>query len=240
MLAEYVCLALVSEGPSHGWAIGSLLAPDGAVGRVWSLSRPLTYRTLTFLQEKRLITGRVDGRRMILSATSRGRRSVDNWLDTPVSHLRDVRTELLLKLLLRARRGMSAEQFLTDQRQALQAAITALVRLRGGDLVDRWRAENAMSVARFLDITLAGEPQPPIKPLRLSARNQLRGEIENIRTGDLMATVRAGLQPGQFVTAAITKDAVDDLGLGIGVPVTMLIKSTEVLVALGHADSAAD
>ncbi|RLV69728.1 molybdenum binding protein [Streptomyces sp. CBMAI 2042] len=35
------------------------------------------------------------------------------------------------------------------------------------------------------------------------------------------------------MTAAITKDAVDDLGLTVGTPVTALVKSTEVSLAVG-------
>ena len=45
-LAEAVCLTLVAREPTHGWSIVKALAPDGEIGRVWSLSRPLTYRAL--------------------------------------------------------------------------------------------------------------------------------------------------------------------------------------------------
>lgn len=38
---------------------------------------------------------------------------------------------------------------------------------------------------------------------------------------------------GSELTAAITKDAVDDLGLTVGTPVTALVKSTEVSLAVG-------
>src|SRR5256885_7328662 len=76
--AEYVCLALIADGVSHGWAIGSILAPDGQIGRIWGLSRPLTYRAVDGLADKRLITrrGQRTGRgrdRVALAATNRGR-----------------------------------------------------------------------------------------------------------------------------------------------------------------------
>ena len=45
-LAGYTCLTLVAEGVEHGWAIGSLLAADGELGRIWTLSRSLTYRAI--------------------------------------------------------------------------------------------------------------------------------------------------------------------------------------------------
>src|SRR5215218_7210483 len=106
--AEHVCLALVAEGATHGWHIGSLLAPEGEVGRVWSLTRPLTYRALELLADKRLLQrspgAATAGReRQLLRITAQGRRVHDAWLATPVEHLRDVRTELLLKLVLRER-----------------------------------------------------------------------------------------------------------------------------------------
>ena len=37
-LAERVCLALVTQKVSHGWALGTMLAPDGELGRIWTLS----------------------------------------------------------------------------------------------------------------------------------------------------------------------------------------------------------
>ncbi|MBC3842153.1 adenylate kinase [Streptacidiphilus sp. 4-A2] len=64
----------------------------------------------------------------------------------------------------------------------------------------------------------------------LSIRNQIAGTVADVATGGAMATVRITIAGGEL-TAAITKDAVDDLGLAAGTPVVALIKSTEV--ALG-------
>src|SRR5688500_4857649 len=109
--AEWVCLTLVSQRVSHGWAMGTILAPDGELGRIWTLSRPLTYRAIDGLVDKKLITrsGQAAGRgrdRVILAATPAGRRLAKRWMDTPCEHLRDVRTELLVKLFLRDRAGL--------------------------------------------------------------------------------------------------------------------------------------
>ena len=57
-LAEAVCLTLVALEPRHGWSIVKALAPDGEIGRVWSLSRPLTYRALDALASAELIEPR--------------------------------------------------------------------------------------------------------------------------------------------------------------------------------------
>lgn len=66
--------------------------------------------------------------------------------------------------------------------------------------------------------------------MRLSARNQLSATITAIELGAVMATVTAVLGDGQVTVAAITKDAVESLGLAVGDAVTLVIKSTEIMV----------
>jgi molybdate transport system regulatory protein len=73
--------------------------------------------------------------------------------------------------------------------------------------------------------------------MRLSIRNQLDGVIEAITRGEVMGTVQVRLAGGQDVTAAITLDAIDDLTLAVGQAVAVLIKSTEVSVALDPVPS---
>ena len=69
--------------------------------------------------------------------------------------------------------------------------------------------------------------------MRLSTRNQLTGTVASIAVGNVMAVVGVILDGGgQQVTAAITKDAVEDLGLEVGQPVTALVKSTEVMLGV--------
>lgn len=68
--------------------------------------------------------------------------------------------------------------------------------------------------------------------VRLSTRNQLTGTITGIDTGSVMTVVKIELDGGQQVTASITKDAADDLDLTVGMSVTALIKSTEVMLAV--------
>jgi PadR family transcriptional regulator AphA len=237
--AESVCLALVTQKVSHGWALGNLLAPDGDIGRIWTLSRPLTYRAIDGLVDKDLIsrTGHAAGRgrdRVILAPTAAGRRLAREWLDMPVEHLRDVRTELLVKLFLRDRAGLDNQTLLARQAELFEPAIDALTSTDpDDDLVDLWRRESARAVRRFLDHALHPPDRTPARrrELRLSARNQLRGTVTDVRYGEVMSTVHAVLGDGQPLTAAITKDAVADLDLAPGDPVMAIIKSTEVIVA---------
>ena len=67
--------------------------------------------------------------------------------------------------------------------------------------------------------------------MKLSTRNQLVGTVTAITTGEAMAVVKVKLDGGPEITSSITKEAAD-LGLAVGSPVTALIKSTEVALAV--------
>ncbi|KUO08486.1 TOBE domain-containing protein [Streptomyces sp. DSM 15324] len=67
--------------------------------------------------------------------------------------------------------------------------------------------------------------------MTLSIRNQLPGTVTAVHPGEVMAAVQVRLDGGQVLTAAITLDAVQDLGLTPGTAVHALVKSTEVSLA---------
>ena len=50
-LGAWAVLALLCEGDTHGWALVRALAPDGEIGRVWSIRRALVYRTVDLVVE---------------------------------------------------------------------------------------------------------------------------------------------------------------------------------------------
>ena len=154
-LGEWATLALLREEPTHGWAIVKLLAPAGEVGSVWSLSRPLVYRAVERLEAMGLVAPigvqQLGARaRTLLTATPSGRRAVDRWLAVPVDHVRDIRTELLLKLVLRERRGLDLLPLVRAQQRRLAPVLARLERSHTDDVVALWRAESAGSVGRFL------------------------------------------------------------------------------------------
>lgn len=68
--------------------------------------------------------------------------------------------------------------------------------------------------------------------MKLSTRNQLSGTVKSVQAGEAMAVVKVALAGGQLITSSITKEAVQDLGLSAGTPVTVLVKSTEVMLAV--------
>lgn len=68
--------------------------------------------------------------------------------------------------------------------------------------------------------------------MKLSTRNQLAGTVDSVQLGEAMAVVKVRLGDGQMVTSSITRDAVEDLGLSAGSAVIVLVKSTEVALAV--------
>jgi molybdopterin-binding protein len=68
--------------------------------------------------------------------------------------------------------------------------------------------------------------------MRLSARNQLAGTVAAVEVGAVMTVVKVDLGGGQQVTSSVTREAADELGLAVGSPVTVVIKSTEVMLAV--------
>ena len=68
--------------------------------------------------------------------------------------------------------------------------------------------------------------------MKLSTRNQLVGTVTAIPPGVAMAVGKVKLDGGPEITSSITKEAADVLGLAVGSPVTALIKSTEVALAV--------
>jgi PadR family transcriptional regulator AphA len=158
-LAEGTCLTLVVSGHRHGWALVRELAPEGSIGRVWSLSRPLTYRAIDQLVDRGLLerAGTAPGggkARTLLEPTAAGRRTGRRWVRTPVAHLRDVRTELLVKLALAERLGLDRVAILRAQRRALDPIMSAIAARPPSDPVDVWRFESSAAVGRFLDAAI--------------------------------------------------------------------------------------
>jgi molybdopterin-binding protein len=66
--------------------------------------------------------------------------------------------------------------------------------------------------------------------MKISARNQFNGTVKDVHKGQTTAHVSIDIGGGVLVTASITNDAVDDLGLKVGDSATAIIKASDVLV----------
>ena len=154
-LARDVVLALIAQEPRHGWAIHEELAPKGEIGRAWTLSRQLVYRAIDTLETDGLVKraqpkdgGGAD--KVIISPTAKGKSHATAWLEQPVAHLRDVRTELVVKMMLRERAGLPAQKFLVAQQAAFAPLLRAIESSPAETPVDMWRRESASAVKRYL------------------------------------------------------------------------------------------
>ena len=79
---------------------------------------------------------------------------------------------------------------------------------------------------------LSGRPQRHAAGDRLSARNRFAGVVRSVEVDGVMALVE--IEAGPFlVTAAVTRDAVEELGLAPGVAATAAVKATSVMVERG-------
>jgi PadR family transcriptional regulator AphA len=161
-LTEWLVLCLACEGPTHGFAIARLLGQQGSLGQVWRVPKPVIYRALPRLADLGLVRdvgeqptsqGPV---RSLVEATSTGRQASQAWLARPVGHIRDVRSELMVKLALLDRVNADPAPLLAAQRAALTPIATALrERLAVATGFDRtlalWRYETVSAALRFLD-----------------------------------------------------------------------------------------
>ena len=167
-LPEWTVLAVVSQQATHGFAIAQLTTPDGELGRVWQIPRPVIYRAIGRLAEAGLIApqGTEPGQgpqRTIYAATDEGRGAVGAWLTTPVEHVRDIRSHLLLKLALLHRQGADPSGLIHRQRSALEPIARAIESEPPERAFDEtllaWRRANAAAAIAFLDDI--GAQQPP-------------------------------------------------------------------------------
>lgn len=67
--------------------------------------------------------------------------------------------------------------------------------------------------------------------MKLSARNQIKGKVVTVHKGQTTGHVQVDIGGGNTVTASITNEAIDDLGLAEGDEATVVIKASDVMVA---------
>jgi DNA-binding PadR family transcriptional regulator len=159
-LPEWLVLTVLSQQQLHGFAVVQLTAPGGELGRVWQVPKAVIYRVIGRLLEAGLVTpeGTEAGlgpQRTVYAATPRGREAACDWLRTPVAHVRDIRSELLLKLALLDRVGDDPSDLLARQRGVLEPIARGIKARRAGGGFDAtlltWRQTSAKAALDFVD-----------------------------------------------------------------------------------------
>ena len=107
------------------------------------------------------------------------------------------------------------------------------------DTLRRWDREGKLRVTRdrrnhrrvpVAEVErLRGSPPRHATGDKLSARNRFPGIVRSVDAGDVMALVEIEAGP-HLITAAITRDSVEELGLEPGVEATALVKATSVML----------
>lgn len=68
--------------------------------------------------------------------------------------------------------------------------------------------------------------------MRISARNQIKGTVLEVTKGATTSHIRVDIGGGQVMTSSITNEAVDDLALKVGGQVTVVVKASDVMIAV--------
>src|SRR3984885_1418464 len=173
-LTEGLVLCLVSEGPTFGLTLAGLLAPDGSLGQIWSVPKGVVYYTLQQLEllglirmtaEQRTGSGRA---RSFCEITPAGGGAAETWLRVPVDHVREVRSELMVKLALHNRAGSDSRPLVRAQLARLAPAAAALEdRLGAATGFERtivlWRHEAMTATMQFLTALAKSRRRAPAR-----------------------------------------------------------------------------
>lgn len=100
---------------------------------------------------------------------------------------------------------------------------------RAGKLRTTRDAANRRMVPRSEIERLSGRPDRHRAGDTLSARNRFPGVVRSVESDGVMALVEIEAGP-HLITAAVTRDAVEELSLAPGVPATAAVKATSVMV----------
>ena len=118
----------------------------------------------------------------------------------------------------------------TELRIAIRGgqAVTALLASSAAERLDAHIGQEAVALIKASSIVLVSD----FAGFKLSASNQLAGTVSRISPGAVSTLVGLTLPGGVVVTASLTKDAVEALGLTIGQPASAVFKASAVLVAV--------
>jgi PadR family transcriptional regulator AphA len=160
-LPEWLVLAILSQQSAHGFAVAQQTTPGGDLGRIWQIPKAVVYRAIGRLLDAGLIVPEgvepgLGPQRTVYAATPEGRERAREWLHTPVAHVRDIRSHLLLKLALLHRAGEDPDDLLRRQRTVLEPiaeAIEARQTSCGGfdAVLLAWRRATTRAALDFVD-----------------------------------------------------------------------------------------
>ena len=67
--------------------------------------------------------------------------------------------------------------------------------------------------------------------MKISARNVIKGKVVDVKSGPINARILVDIGGGNVISSVVTADAVGDLELARGAEVSVVIKSSSVMLA---------
>lgn len=120
---EHALLGFLRQSPMHGYEIHQRLSDPAGLGAVWRIKQSYLYALLTRLENEGLIViaglEAQDFRppRKVFTLTPAGERAFLDWVQSPVSHGRDVRLNFLVKLFFARHEGSEAAVRLIERQR---------------------------------------------------------------------------------------------------------------------------
>ncbi|HML40236.1 MAG TPA: helix-turn-helix transcriptional regulator [Bellilinea sp.] len=117
---EYILLGLVSEQPTHGYDIFKRLQKIDGINQIWTVKQANTYALLERFENmglvsSELLAGESFVQRKQYRITPAGHEEFERWMNTPVSHGRDMRQEFLARLYFARQAGADQALELIDK-----------------------------------------------------------------------------------------------------------------------------
>ncbi|MBV9425145.1 MAG: TOBE domain-containing protein [Solirubrobacterales bacterium] len=130
---------------------------------------------------------------------------------------------------------MARDLSLGEAASAIGVSVDTLRRWdRSGRLKTKRDSRNRRLVPSSEVRRLSQRPERHQTGTHRSARNRFRGVVRSVEADGVMALVE--IEAGPFlITAAITRDAIEELGLAAGVNATAVVKATSVMIERGAA-----
>ena len=114
--------------------------------------------------------------------------------------------------------------------EAARALGISLDMLRRWDRSGRIRTQRDAANRRVVPLGEIERLRGGVADQRLSARNRLRGVVQEVKVEGLLAQVEIEVTERARVVALITRDSVEELGLAPGMGATAVVKATSVMV----------
>ncbi|XWK91198.1 MAG: TOBE domain-containing protein [Phormidium sp.] len=119
------------------------------------------------------------------------------------------------------------EQYCQESQRSKTEVLRELVR----SLTQNWQkvSENSSSVTKVKSTVPSS-----YQVLGISARNNIRGKVKQVLIGDITAEVIVEIAPHVEIVSVITKSSVQRFAIAPGKEVCVVIKSSDVMIAVEH------